>query len=145
MSRFPSSLAPPPRSSTSGMSSLRLLRQAACSARTFSHLGFESRDIVQELYIKELNSLQALLPSHSLPIQPPKPPTLPVDLATELAAYDAAEPTTTGESCSHSSAGEFGQGAEAFLTFLEADAKPAESTPLNVDEIDGRRYLCAST
>ncbi|KAI6013133.1 hypothetical protein PISMIDRAFT_11111 [Pisolithus microcarpus 441] len=117
------------------MSSLRLLRQAACSARTFSTSASSRRDVVQEIYIKELKAYKPSPVAKDAhfgsvkpfsPIQPPKPPTLPVDLATELAAYDAAEPTTTDESVATSSAGEFGQGAEAFLTFLEADVKPTE-------------------
>lgn len=91
---------------------------------------------MQDLYIKELKAykpapvakdahLGAVKPFS--PIQPPKPPTLPVDLAAELAAYDAAEPTKADGPATASSAGEFGQGAEAFLTFLEADVKPAEA------------------
>ncbi|KAI6147938.1 ATP synthase complex subunit H-domain-containing protein [Pisolithus tinctorius] len=118
------------------MSSLRLLRQAACSARSFSTSAASRRDIVQDLYIRELKAykptpvakdahLGAVKPFS--PIQPPKPPTLPVDLAAELAAYDAIEPTTAGEPATPSLTGEFGQGAEAFLTFLEADVKPAEA------------------
>ncbi|KAG6331427.1 hypothetical protein ID866_7660 [Astraeus odoratus] len=59
--------------------------------------------------------------------QPPKPPVLPADLASELAAYDAAEPTKVDEPAGKGAVAEdVGQGAEAFLTFLEADVKPAE-------------------
>ena len=62
------------------------------------------------------------------PPQPPQPPTLPADLAGELAAYDAVEPTKADESVARGSAVEdAGQGAEAFLSFLEADVKPAEA------------------
>ena len=62
------------------------------------------------------------------PPQPPQPPALPADLAVELAAYDAAEPTKVDEPVAKGLAvEEFGQGAEAFLSFLEADVKPAEA------------------
>ena len=59
----------------------------------------------------------------------PKPPVLPADLAAELAAYDAAEPAKADVKAVKStgvSGEEVGGGAEAFLTFLEADVKPAE-------------------
>ncbi|KAL4062296.1 ATP synthase complex subunit H-domain-containing protein [Scleroderma yunnanense] len=114
---------------------LRLLR--ARSTRTFSSSASSRRDIVQELYIRELKSYQpppALKDAHvgavklfALP-QPPQPPTLPVDLAAELAAYDAAEPTKADEPAVKGAAVEdFGRGAEGFLTFLEADVKPVEA------------------
>ncbi|KAI5984937.1 hypothetical protein EDD15DRAFT_2374615 [Pisolithus albus] len=67
--------------------------------------------VVEEIYIKEL---KAHKPS---PIW---------TAATELAAYDAAEPTTTDESAATSSAGELDR-VLAFLTFLEAEVKPAEA------------------
>lgn len=63
----------------------------------------------------------------SLP-HPPQPPTLPTDFAAELTAYDAAEPTKADEPAAKGSAvEELGQGAEAFLSFLEADVKSAEA------------------
>jgi F-type H+-transporting ATPase subunit h len=59
----------------------------------------------------------------------PKPPVLPTDLAADLAAYDATEPVKAEveavKPTGHSGE-EVGGGAEAFLTFLEADVKPAE-------------------
>lgn len=60
----------------------------------------------------------------------PKPPVLPADLAAELAAYDASEPTKAELEAvkpTGISGEEVGGGAEAFLTFLEADVKPAEA------------------
>lgn len=59
----------------------------------------------------------------------PKAPVLPADLATELATYDAAEPTKSEVDVKPTGlAGEeVGGGAEAFLSFLEADVKPAEA------------------
>ena len=52
----------------------------------------------------------------------PKAPVLPTDLASELAAYDAAEPTIaqTAEPTTASEESDAG-GAEAYLAFLEQD------------------------
>lgn len=54
--------------------------------------------------------------------QPPKPqaPALPTDLASELAAYDAAEPTQA-DAVAPTSTEDGGAGAEAYLAFLEED------------------------
>jgi F-type H+-transporting ATPase subunit h len=56
---------------------------------------------------------------------PPSPqaPTLPTDLASELAAYDAAEPTLAATSATPEAGAtsEGAGGAEAFLSFLEQD------------------------
>ena len=58
---------------------------------------------------------------------PPKPPVLPSDLASELAAYDATEPSkaevTTKATTSQT---EVGTGADAYLGFLEQDLPKAE-------------------
>jgi len=53
----------------------------------------------------------------------PKAPLLPTDLAAELAAYDAAEPTVAAAAPAPTSASEEagGGGAEAYLAFLEQD------------------------
>jgi len=50
-------------------------------------------------------------------------PTLPTDLASELAAYDAAEPTaaTVSATVEADATSVGGGGAEDFLTFLEQD------------------------
>lgn len=59
----------------------------------------------------------------------PNPPVLPSDLAADLTAYDAAEPTKADVEAikpTGLSGEEAGGGAEAFLSFLEADVKPAE-------------------
>jgi len=60
--------------------------------------------------------------------QPPAPtaPALPTDLASELAAYDAAEPTlaaseTASTGAAHSDITGAAGGADAFLAFLEKD------------------------
>ena len=50
----------------------------------------------------------------------PSAPTLP-DLATELAAYDAMEPTRAAVADVPTGHGEPATGAEAYLAFLEVD------------------------
>lgn len=57
----------------------------------------------------------------------PQAPLLPTDLASELAAYDATEPTTVNTTPAQTSESEEGAGgAEAYLAFLEQDLpKPA--------------------
>ena len=60
----------------------------------------------------------------------PKPPVLPADLAADLAAYDVSEPTKAEVEAikpAGISGEEVGGGTEAFLSFLEADVKPAEA------------------
>lgn len=56
----------------------------------------------------------------------PSAPTLP-DLATELAAYDATEPTRAPASEVPAGLGEPATGAEAYLAFLEADEVQEEA------------------
>lgn len=56
----------------------------------------------------------------------PSAPTLP-DLATELAAYDATEPTRAPASEVPTGHGEPATGAEAYLAFLEADEAHEEA------------------
>jgi F-type H+-transporting ATPase subunit h len=63
--------------------------------------------------------------SYSLP-PAPKPPVLPVDLASELAAYDAAEPTLAQRAAAQEST-EGAAGADEFLSFLEQDIPKPEA------------------
>lgn len=56
----------------------------------------------------------------------PSAPTLP-DLPTELAAYDATEPTRAAAADAPTGHGEPGAGAEAYLAFLEADEVQEEA------------------
>ena len=54
----------------------------------------------------------------------PQAPSLPTDLASELDAYDAAEPVVAGASSTpevNATSEGGGGGGEAFLTFLEQD------------------------
>lgn len=57
--------------------------------------------------------------SYSAPAAP-QAPILPADLASELSAFDASEPTKASADAAPVS-GDVPNGAEAFLTFLEAD------------------------
>jgi hypothetical protein len=61
----------------------------------------------------------------------PKAPSPPIDLASELAAYDAAEPTLAAASTTKAAAAEIaddaGAGAKEFLAFLEADLPKPEA------------------
>jgi F-type H+-transporting ATPase subunit h len=56
----------------------------------------------------------------------PSAPALP-DLASELAAYDATEPTRATAADVPTGHGEPAAGAEAYLEFLEADEVPEEA------------------
>lgn len=57
----------------------------------------------------------------------PKAPTVPADLASELAAYDASEPVVAAAEPKVAAVSEQGvTGAEAFLETLEADVPQAE-------------------
>ena len=65
--------------------------------------------------------------SYSLP-PAPQAPTLPADLAGELSAWDAAEPTFAAAAKPAAEGESAGPtGAEQFLAFLEADEPKAEA------------------
>ncbi|KAK2465508.1 hypothetical protein APHAL10511_002400 [Amanita phalloides] len=118
-----------------------ILRQASNAARQasrirhFSSSAVSRKDIVQDLYLREIKSYKpaavakdahvGVVKSYSLP-PAPKPPVLPVDLASELAAYDASEPSLAPRAAPQESVDEGAGGADEFLTFLEQDIpKPA--------------------
>ena len=56
----------------------------------------------------------------------PKPPTLPSDIAAQLATYDASEPVSASAAPAGSGP-EAGSGAEAYLSFLEQDTPKQEA------------------
>ncbi|KII83684.1 hypothetical protein PLICRDRAFT_119204, partial [Plicaturopsis crispa FD-325 SS-3] len=105
-------------------------------ARGFSSSTAARKDFIQDLYLKEIKSYKpapaakdahvGVVKAYALP-PAPQPPTLPSDLAAELSAYDAAEPTKADAAPvkaagqEHAAAG--AAGADAFLAFLEADVK----------------------
>jgi F-type H+-transporting ATPase subunit h len=62
----------------------------------------------------------------SLPAAP-KPPTLPSDMAAELAAYDATEPVRASDAKKGASSHDVATGGEAYLDFLEQDIPKAEA------------------
>ncbi|KAH9976825.1 ATP synthase complex subunit H-domain-containing protein [Lactifluus volemus] len=89
------------------------------------------KDLVQDLYLKELKLYKAppaAKDAHVGAVRDfkapalPSAPTLP-DLAVELAAYDATEPTRAAVADAPTSHGESAAGAEAYLAFLEADVQ----------------------
>ena len=69
-----------------------------------------------------------LVKTFSAPISP-QAPALPADLASELAAYDASEPTIADAPAVAASVveGETAGGAAAYLDFLEADLPKPEA------------------
>ncbi|KAI8992798.1 ATP synthase complex subunit H-domain-containing protein [Trametes punicea] len=120
-----------------------ILRQASAVARAatrscaFSTSAVARRDLIQEIYIRELKSYKpppqpkdahvGVVKNYSAP-PTPQPPTLPADLASELSAYDTAEPTFAAAAKPAQSEESSGPtGAESFLAFLEADEPQAEA------------------
>jgi len=106
-------------------------RQASCS-RAFASSPSTRKDLVQDLYIREIKAYKPApvakdahvgVVKKYLSPQRPKAPVLPVDIAGELAAYDATEPTIADAAVASTSVSEDAGagGAEAYLTFLEQD------------------------
>ncbi|KAF7345061.1 hypothetical protein MVEN_01669400 [Mycena venus] len=118
-----------------------ILRRAAGATRTvscsraFSSSAAARKDLVQELYLKEIKAYKAppaakdahvgMVKSYSLP-PVPKAPALPTDLASELSAYDSSEPVQATEKAAAASSADHHHaeitdgGAEAFLEACEA-------------------------
>jgi len=111
------------------------LRQVATAARSvsrsFSVTAVSRKDMVQDMYLKELRAYKpAPLPKdahvgnvkqYTMP-PTPKVPTLPSDLASDLSAYDAAEPVPAEAAKPATIASEDNiTGADAYLNFLEQD------------------------
>ncbi|KAF8918370.1 ATP synthase complex subunit H-domain-containing protein [Mucidula mucida] len=117
-----------------------ILRQAARTAvrsRPFSSTAAARKDLVQDLYLKELKAYKptpatqdahvGLVKTFSAPIAP-QAPALPSDLASELSAYDASEPTLAEvQAATTLSETEVAGGANAYLDFLEADLPKPEA------------------
>ncbi|KAJ7206037.1 ATP synthase complex subunit H-domain-containing protein [Mycena pura] len=111
-------------------------RIASCS-RTLTSSAVTRQDIVQGLYLREIKAYKAppvakdahvgVVKAYSLP-PTPKTPALPADLASELSAYDASEPSTVVGEKAVPEADQHAQlasgGAEAFLELCEADVPP---------------------
>jgi len=110
--------------------------------RTFASSGSVSKDLVQDLYIKELKAYKAppvakdahvgVTKEFSAP-KAPTTPALPADLSAELAAYETSEPTlaevqhATSTAGAHDDADGSGAGPKEFLAFLEADLPKEEA------------------
>ncbi|KAH9955292.1 ATP synthase complex subunit H-domain-containing protein [Russula dissimulans] len=109
-------------------------RICACT-RAYATTSAPRKDLIQDLYLKELKSYKApsvakdahvgVVKAFSAPALP-SPPTLP-DLAPELAAYDATEPTRATTTEVSTGQGEPAAGAEAYLAFLETDEVKEEA------------------
>ncbi|KAF9006989.1 ATP synthase complex subunit H-domain-containing protein [Cyathus striatus] len=120
-----------------------LLRQATNAARqasrtrAFASSAASRKDLVQDLYLREIKAYKPApaakdahvgsVKQYSLP-PAPKVPAIPTDLASEHAAYDAAEPTLAAPTAapSESAAEETAGGAEEFLETLKKDLPPKE-------------------
>ncbi|KAF8346570.1 ATP synthase complex subunit H-domain-containing protein [Amanita rubescens] len=119
-----------------------ILRQATNAARqvsrirNFSSSAVSRKDIVQDLYLREIKAYKpapvakdahvGVVKSYSLP-PAPKAPVLPVDLASELAEYDATEPTVAQKAVSQESVEAGTGGADEYLAFLEQDIPKPEA------------------
>ncbi|QRW00841.1 ATP synthase complex subunit h domain-containing protein [Ceratobasidium sp. AG-Ba] len=104
----------------------------------FSTSTIARKDLVQDLYVRELKAYKApakakdahvgAVKSFQAP-SPPKAPAAPTDLASELAAYEASEPSAADAPAAPSEAalaqGDVGS-ADAFLHFLEQDHPKAD-------------------
>ncbi|KAJ3727321.1 ATP synthase complex subunit H-domain-containing protein [Lentinula guzmanii] len=110
--------------------------QNASRCRLFSSSIAARKDLVQDLYLKEIKGYKAppvpkdahvgVVKSYSPP-GAPKAPSLPSDIASELTAYDASEPTSASQPAPQSSGGETVSGADAYLSFLEQDLPKPEA------------------
>ncbi|KLO16662.1 hypothetical protein SCHPADRAFT_822939 [Schizopora paradoxa] len=92
-------------------------------------------DIVQDLYVSELRAYKAPPPVKDAHVgvvkaftapSTPSAPAAPTDLASELSAYDAAEPSTV-EATVNLAEDDSGAGAQEFLAFLEKDLPKPEA------------------
>ncbi|KAF8890705.1 ATP synthase complex subunit H-domain-containing protein, partial [Infundibulicybe gibba] len=106
----------------------------ASRTRAFSSTAVSRKDLVQDIYIQQIKAYKpapvakdahvGVVKAYSLP-PAPQPPTLPTDLASELSAYDSAEPTRASEAPAAAGLEEAAGGAEAYLNFLEQDLPKA--------------------
>ncbi|PAV15587.1 hypothetical protein PNOK_0844500 [Pyrrhoderma noxium] len=118
--------------------SSRVARLGQVQRRYISSSPAARKDIVQELYLSQLRSYKpqpaakdahvGVVKAFAAPAVP-KAPSAPADLASELAAYDAAEPTLASSPSAASTevADDSGAGAKEFLAFLEADLPKPEA------------------
>ncbi|TDL27020.1 hypothetical protein BD410DRAFT_741411 [Rickenella mellea] len=107
-------------------------------ARSFSTSPVTQKDLVQELYLNELKAYKAPPPAKDAHVgavkninipHPPEAPAPPTNLAAELSAYDATEPSLAPAPSAKGAvvADEMGTGAKSFLNFLEQDLPRPEA------------------
>ncbi|KAG6884875.1 hypothetical protein C0993_007613 [Termitomyces sp. T159_Od127] len=118
------------------MSFLRQVARNVSRVRAFSSTTVARKDLVQDIYLREIKAYKpaavakdahvGVVKSYSLP-PTPRVPVLPTDLASALADYDATEPTKAPVAQAESTSVEEAGGADAFLTFLEADLPKVEA------------------
>jgi len=109
------------------------------STRALSVSAVSRKDLVQDIYVRELKAYKAPVSAKDAHVgnvkafsapTSPTPPDLPRDIAAELAAYEASEPTIADApqaAVSPADAESGAGGAEAFLAYLEADIPKAEA------------------
>ncbi|KAL0574449.1 hypothetical protein V5O48_007513 [Marasmius crinis-equi] len=110
----------------------------ASRSRFFSSSAAARKDLVQDLYLREIKAYKpapvaqdahvGLVKQYSAP-GAPKAPSLAADLSAELSAYRSSEPSLAEAPASVSSAaaGEGNiSGADAYLDFLEQDLPKRE-------------------
>jgi len=109
------------------------------TSRAFSVNTVARKDLVQAIYVQELKGYKAPIVAKDAHVgnvkefsapSSPTPPSLPTDLASELAAYEQSEPTiaeVTQASATPADAESGAGGADAFLAYLEADIPKAEA------------------
>ncbi|KAF9463343.1 ATP synthase complex subunit H-domain-containing protein [Collybia nuda] len=109
--------------------------RSASRVRAFASTSASRKDLVQDLYLSQIKAYKPAPPAKDAHVGvvkayslPPSPvaPSLPSDLAAELTAYDAVEPTKVEVAVASGSAEEVA-GAEAYLSFLEADIPKPEA------------------
>jgi len=118
------------------------LRQAtivarnASRTRVFSSTNVSRKDLVQDIYLREIKAYKPAPVAKDAHVgvvrtyaQPPSPvaPSIPSDLAAELSAYDAAEPTRAEIVAASGETADAAGGADAFLSFLEQDLPKPEA------------------
>ncbi|KAL0061580.1 hypothetical protein AAF712_011607 [Marasmius tenuissimus] len=119
-----------------------MFRRAASSAsrsRFFSSSAAARKDLVQDLYLREIKAYKpapvakdahvGLVKQYSAPAAP-KAPSLSADLSSDLSTYKTSEPALADAPAPSNAAAADGEGnvsgADAYLSFLEQDLPKRE-------------------
>ncbi|KAF8229390.1 hypothetical protein L208DRAFT_1286750, partial [Tricholoma matsutake] len=106
------------------------------SSRAFSSTNISRKDLVQDIYLREIKAYKPAQVAKDAHVgvvktynQPSSPvvPSIPSDLAAELAAYDTAEPTRAEVVATSGQTEDVAGSADAFLSFLEQDLPKPEA------------------